>query len=132
MRPFGSAAELERRRIGAVDLIEQGESPGVVARILGIHPRSLYRWQRQARQPGGLKSTPHSGGPPRLTAQDCPRLETLLLEGAEAHGWPNHLWTGPRVSKFIKDRFGVQYVRDPREAAELDTAKAAAAAPRRR
>lgn len=45
MRPTGSAADLERRRIRAVELIEQGESPGVVARILGIHPRSLSRWQ---------------------------------------------------------------------------------------
>jgi len=44
-----------------------------------------------------------------LTAQDCERLEALLLEGAEAHGWPNSLWTGSRVGKLIKDRFGVGY-----------------------
>ena len=44
-----------------------------------------------------------------MTVQDCERLEALLLEGAEAHGWPNNLWTGPRVGKLIKDRFGVKY-----------------------
>jgi transposase len=33
----------------------------------------------------------------------------LLLQGAEAHGWPNNLWTGPRVGKLIQDCFGVQY-----------------------
>ena len=49
MRPIGSAAELERRRIRAVHLVEQGESPGVVARILGVHPTSLHRWRRLAR-----------------------------------------------------------------------------------
>jgi transposase len=109
MRPFGSAAELERRRLRAIELIGQGESPVVVARILGVTPASLRRWRRQARQPGGLKATPPSGRPPRLTNEDCQRLEALLLEGAEAHGWHNNLWTGPRVGKLIKERFGVQY-----------------------
>src|SRR5262245_48016523 len=88
MRSTGSAADLERRRIREVELVEQGESPDVVARILGIHPRSLSRWRRGARQEGGLKSKQHSGRPARLTAQDCQRLEALLMQGAEAHGWP--------------------------------------------
>src|SRR5262249_40179265 len=77
--------------------------------ILGIHPTSLSRWRRRARQEGGLKSKPHPGPPARLTAQDCQRLEALLMQGAEAHGWPNDLWTAPRVGKLIKDCFGVHY-----------------------
>jgi transposase len=109
MRPNGSAAELERRRVRAVELVEQGESPRVVARILGIDAASIRRWRRQVRQGVGLKSKPPSGRPARLTVHDCEQLEALLLEGAEAHGWPNDLWTGPRVSKLIKERFGVEY-----------------------
>lgn len=109
MRPIGSPAELERRRIRAVELIDRGESCNAVARILGIHATSIRRWQRQVSQGVGLKSKPASGRPARLTVQDCERLEALLLEGAEAHGWPNNLWTGPRVGKLIKDRFGVKY-----------------------
>jgi transposase-like protein len=49
MRPEGSAAELERRRVRAVELVEQGESPSVVARILGADRSSLYRWCKAAR-----------------------------------------------------------------------------------
>jgi hypothetical protein len=38
-------------------------------------------------------------------------LEALLSAGAEAYGWRNNLWTGARVSKLIKDHFGVTYNR---------------------
>jgi transposase len=109
MRPQGSAAELERRRIRAVGLIEQGESPTVVARILGVSTRALSRWRQLARQEGGLKAKSPSGRPARLTAQDCRRLESLLMQGAEAHGWANNFWTAPRVSKLIEECFGVHY-----------------------
>jgi transposase len=100
---------LERRRIRAVELVEQGELPGTVARILGVDPASIRRWRRQARLGGGLKANPPSGRPPRLSDEDCERLEALLLEGPEAHGWRNNLWTGARVRQLIKDRFGVKY-----------------------
>jgi transposase len=93
----------------AVELIEQGESPGVVARILGVDVASLRRWRRQARFAGGRTSRPPAGRPARLTVQDGERLEALLLQGAEAPGWPNNLWTGPRVGKLIKEHFGVEY-----------------------
>jgi hypothetical protein len=43
MRTKGSAAELERRRVRAVELLAQSESPSVVARILGTDRSSLYR-----------------------------------------------------------------------------------------
>src|SRR3954470_6251859 len=36
-RPIGTAAELERRRRRAVELLDQGESPSTIARILGVH-----------------------------------------------------------------------------------------------
>jgi hypothetical protein len=38
MRPKGSPEELERRRIRALQLVEAGESPHDVARILGVTP----------------------------------------------------------------------------------------------
>ena len=49
---------MERRRRHAVALVEQGESPTVVARILGVRPSSLHRWRRLARQPHGLEARP--------------------------------------------------------------------------
>ncbi len=109
MRPEGSAAELERRRRRAVALVEAGESPSVVAHILGVTRSSLRRWRRLARQPDGLAAKPALGRKPRLTDQQLATLEALLREGAVAHGWANHLWTSKRVAVLIQRHFGVGY-----------------------
>lgn len=109
MRPKGTAAELERRRRRAVALLEQGETPAVVARILGVRPTSLHRWRRQARQGGGLVAKPVSGAKRRLTDAQLRELEQLLQQGATHHGFPNELWTAARVAELIRQHFGVQY-----------------------
>ena len=108
-RPLGTAAELERRRRRAVELVAQGESRSAVARILGVHPKSLARWLRLARQPDGLAPKPHPGRTPGLSAEQLPQLEALLLQGAQAHGWHNQLWTAARVARLIERHFGRHY-----------------------
>jgi transposase len=109
MRPKGTAPELERRRCRAVQLLEQGESPTVVARMLGVTPSSLHRWRRMARQQKGLIAKPVRGAKRRLTDSQLKELEGLLLKGAPAHGYPNQLWTSARVAQVIQKRFGVKY-----------------------
>jgi transposase len=107
MRPVGTAAELERRRRHAVGLLQRGESPTLVARILGVSRPTLYRWKRQARTPGGLSARPHPGPAPRLSDDQLRELGGLLRQGAKAHGWHNQLWTAARVAQLIRRRFGV-------------------------
>ena len=109
MRPKGTAAELERRRRRAVELVDGGESPTVVARILGVLPTSIHRWRRLARQPNGLEAKPTPGPPSRLSDEQLGQLEQLLLQGAKAHGWHNELWTADRVARLVRQRFGVSY-----------------------
>src|SRR3954452_11828717 len=109
MRPKGTAAELERRRRRAVQLLEQGEAPAVVARILGVTRPSLHRWRRLARQGHGLDAKPVSGAKRRLTDPQRKQLEALLDKGAPAHGFPNELWTAARVAQLIHRHFGVKY-----------------------
>ena len=109
MRPKGTPAELERRRKRAVELVNQGESPSVVARILGVRRTSIHRWLHLAQQPHGLDSKPAKGPTPALSDEQLAQLEPLLLEGAKAHGWPNELWTAARVTRLIDKRFGVSY-----------------------
>jgi transposase len=109
MRPKGTAAELERRRRRAVGLVNQGESPTTVARILGVRTASLHRWRRMARQPHGLDAKPISGRPRQLSDYHLRKLEHLLLQGAKKHGWPNQLWTADRVARLIRERFGVSF-----------------------
>jgi transposase len=111
-RPFGSAAELERRRRQAVEAVAQGECPEVVARVVGVNRCSVFRWLNMARQPDGLAAIPHPGPPPRLSPEQHHRLEMLLLEGAKAHGWMNELWTCARVRVLIQRHFGVEFHHD--------------------
>ena len=107
MRPKGSATELGRRRRRAVELVEAGESPTVVARVLGITTSSLHRWRRLARQPDGLLARPVPGARRRLSDAQLSELEGLLRQGATAQGYPNQLWTSDRVAQLIRRHFGV-------------------------
>jgi transposase len=108
-RPIGTAAELERRRRRAVELLETGESPPTIARILGVHETSVHRWRRLARSLAGLDAKPHPGPTPRLSDEQLAHLEQLLLQGAKQHGWPNQLWTADRVTVIIDRHFGLKY-----------------------
>lgn len=109
-RPIGTPAELERRRRRAVELMDQGESPTTIARILGVGRPSLYRWRQAARSGAdGLAAKPHPGPAPRLDGAQLERLENFLLDGATAHGWPNELWTARRVAEVIRRHFGISY-----------------------
>jgi transposase len=92
-----------------VQLLEQGEAPAAVARILGVRPSSLHRWRRMAGQPQGLTAKPVTGAKRRLTDPQLGELERLLRQGATAHGFPNELWTAARVAQLIRRYFGVKY-----------------------
>lgn len=109
MRPKGTSAELERRRRRAVELVEQGESPTTVARILGVRTPSIHRWRRMAQKPHGLEARPIPGRAPRLSPYHLRKLERLLRQGAKKHGWPNELWTADRVARLIQQRLGVSF-----------------------
>lgn len=106
-RPFGTAAELERRRRQAVNAVRQGESPETVARVVGVNRVSIYRWLAAARQPDGLAAKPYHGPAPRLSSEQLQALDGLLRQGAPAHGWPNGLWTCARVAEVIRRHFNV-------------------------
>ncbi|MCY3019750.1 MAG: winged helix-turn-helix domain-containing protein [Planctomycetota bacterium] len=110
MRPLGTAEELQRRRIRAVELMESGQSHTQIAEILGVDRGSLYRWRTMARSgPDGLIAIPHPGAPRQMDDAQLHELEFLLGQGAKAHGWPNELWTSKRVANLIQKFFGVQY-----------------------
>jgi transposase len=108
-RPIGTAAELERRRKRAVQAVADGHPRSAVAAVMGVHPKTVARWVRLSRQPGGLDARPQPGPTPGLADVDLRRLERLLAKGAKAHGWPNQLWTAARVARLIERYFRIRY-----------------------
>lgn len=110
MRPVGTAEELQRRRLRAVELVEQGESPEDVARFLGCGRSSVYTWVKRAKASlSALAAKPHPGPKPRLSHAQLMELEVLLLKGAKAHGWRTELWTAARVAELIERHFQVRF-----------------------
>jgi transposase len=101
-RPVGSASALELRRRQAVRAIQAGDSVKDVARIIGVKPRSIYRWLLLANKADGLAAKPHAGPATRLSGQQQQELEQLLCQGAKAHGWANELWTTQRIADLIR------------------------------
>jgi transposase len=86
-----------------------GETRATVAKVLGVHPKTVARWVRLSRRPGELDARPQTGPTPGLTDVDLRRLEGLLVKGAKAHGWPNQLWTAARVARLIERHFDIRY-----------------------
>lgn len=108
-RSIGSADELERRRKQAVQAVADGEPRATVAKVMGVHVKTVSRWVRAARQPGGLTAKPHPGPTPGLTDANLKQLAELLVQGAKAHGWHNQLWTAARVAHLIEQEFDIRY-----------------------
>jgi len=111
MRPLGSPGDLERRRRRALVMLKDGSPPVEVARALGVDRRSVRRWRAAFDREGveGVSAKPASGRPSKLDARAKQKLERLLLQGAEAHGFPTDLWTCPRVAALIQRTFHVSY-----------------------
>ena len=108
-RPIGTPVELERRRQQAVQAVADGQARQTVATVLGVHVKTVSRWVRAARTPGGVAAKVHPGPTPGLTDADLKRLAELLLQGAKAHGWYNQLWTAARVARLIEHEFHIRY-----------------------
>ena len=110
MRPIGTAEELQRRRIRAVELVAQGESPDDVAHFLGCGRSSVYTWVKQAKESvEKLAAKPHAGPKPRLDVAQLKQLEEQLKMGAKHHGWRTELWTAARVTELIGRQFQIAF-----------------------
>jgi transposase len=102
---------LEARRLKAARLLKQGATQADVARKLGVHRQSVYRWQLALEKSGpkGLKKAGRAGRKPKLSDAQLRMIENALKEGPEALGYETGLWTIHRVADLIERRFGVTY-----------------------
>ena len=114
MRPFGTARELEQRRLTAVRLLSEGASASQVADRVHVDTRSVRRW-RAAMRAGGeaaVAAKPVAGRPRRLTPSNLARLRWMILSDA---GRPFKAqlgrWSCTEIAALIELRFGVHYHR---------------------
>jgi len=111
MRTFGSAKELEARRLQAAALLGQGIPPTEVARQIGCSLRSVFYWRKAVKKHGyaGLEAQPHPHRPSRMSQKQKVQFQKALLKGPEAFGYPNQLWTLQRIAAVIEKKFGIKY-----------------------
>jgi transposase len=102
---------LERRRLQAARLLEQGLTEAEVARRLDVHRQSVNRWAKALKTAGrvGLRRAPQAGRPPKLGETEMAQLEQCLKQGPEQFGYLSGLWTLARVAKLIEQQHGVRY-----------------------
>jgi len=101
---------MERLRLRAASMFEQGTSQAEVAHRLGTSRQNTHRWYH-AWQHGGraaLRST-GPGRKPKLTARQRRKIERALLQGALAHGFDTDLWTCKRIQTVIWRLTGVRH-----------------------
>lgn len=93
---------LEKRRREGMRLLGQGLAQAEVARRCGVSRPTALRWERQRRLVRGPAwKRRELGRPPKLSAAQKQRLTKALLQGAQAHGFLNDLWTLSRIAELI-------------------------------
>ena len=104
-------ATLEALRERAVQRVQEGESPEVVARVFGIGRTAIYRWHGQYRSGGwgALKAKPLFGRPPKLDGKKLQWVyNTVTQKNPLQLKFVFALWTREMVAKLICDKFGVK------------------------
>lgn len=111
MRPHGTAAELERRRLLAVDRVRSGYTHQEVADFLGVHRGTVTRWMAMYREYGrrGLKAKPHPGRTPKLTPEQEQEVLSWFSRSPTEFGWPTELWCAPRVAALMRRKLRVRF-----------------------
>lgn len=110
-RTPGSSVYNESQRRKAISIVQQGFTQAEAAKQVGVILRTVQRWWKLYRELGdeGLKSTPATGRPKRLTVRQLKKLAQILVQGAKAAGFANDLWTSKRVLQVVQSKFGVKY-----------------------
>jgi transposase len=111
VRPRRDFAAMQERRMRAADLFEQDVIPAEVARQVGVSHQIVSDWRAAWRRSGrdGLRGAGRAGRLPKLSREQLAQVELELSKGAEAHGYPNDVWTLQRVAEVIERMTGVSY-----------------------
>jgi transposase len=100
--------ELRKRAVASV---QEGQSPEVVARAMGINRVTIYGWLAKYRNGGwaNLDAKKRGGRKPKLDAKAIQWVyRTVTLKNPLQLKFTFALWTAKMVGEFIYQRFGVK------------------------
>jgi transposase len=101
----------EQVRMLALLRLAEGWSRQEVGQFIGVHSRTLQRWQSRVHREGemGLSDRPRSGRPPKLSAAQAEQVLGWVEDRSPRDfGFITERWTAPRLAAMIDERFGVQ------------------------
>ena len=94
--------------------VQEGESPEVIARVLGLNRSTVYGWLARYRRGGwnGLKAKPLFGRPPKLDGRALKWIfATVTQKNPLQMKFAFALWTREMVAALIKDKFKINLSR---------------------
>ena len=103
-------ARYEKRR-AAVDAVRAGEPISVVARVMKVSPRALFKWLERYRHGGyhALREGHRSGRKRKVDAELMRWLyEAITKHDPRQYEFPFSLWTLGWVRLLLKRKFGVE------------------------
>jgi transposase len=101
----------EEERVRAVQLMESGKSPEMVAEFLGVSRSSVFDWQKKYREGGlaALSTRFASGRPTVLSDKQMMSLYTMIVgKDPRQYSLGFALWTRKLVADLIEQKFGVR------------------------
>jgi transposase len=106
--------ELTLLRKRAVQSVQEGESPEVVSKALGINRTTMYDWLAMYRKGGwqALKADKRGGRHAKLNGKALKWLyRTITQNNPQQLKFPFALWTCAMIVELIRRRFGVRLSR---------------------
>lgn len=100
-------AELRKE---AVRRLRKGAASAELAAEYGVSRQTVLNWRRTYEQEG-LKGLAHRPRGPACALDDdqLKELARVLRGKASRQGFPDDLWTLPRVTEYVAEEFGVEY-----------------------